>query len=59
MKRFKAIYAKDALGEVSRDVWEAESPSERNEAVARTLYPNAKPKAGPSRMKIAEMRELS
>ena len=29
MKRFKAIYAKDALGEISRDVWEPENPSER------------------------------
>ncbi|MEX1234396.1 MAG: hypothetical protein WEB56_05355 [Roseovarius sp.] len=58
MKRFKAIYAKDALGEVSRDIWEAESPSERNEALARTLYPNTKPKSWTVEDDIAEMRRL-
>ncbi|WP_397544215.1 hypothetical protein [Roseovarius salis] len=58
MKRYRAIYAKDAIGEVSRDVWEPETPSERNEALARTLYPNAKPKSWTVEDDIAEMRGL-
>jgi hypothetical protein len=37
MKRYKAVSAKDALGEVSRDVWEPETPSERAEALNRAL----------------------
>lgn len=58
MKRFKAVYAKDALGEVSHEIWEAERASERNEAIARTLYPNAKPKGWTVEDDIAEMRGL-
>lgn len=58
MKRFKVVYAKDALGEVSRDVFKPETPSERNEALARTIFPNAKPKSWTVEDDIAEMRGL-